>query len=320
MSDESDQGAAEPNAPVLPTGEQHKIRRGTHEAVITEVGATLREYTVGDNNVIDPFRAGEMSDSHGQTLIPWPNRIAGATYEFDNNSYLLPVNQPSDDAAIHGLVRFLPWDVVKASDDEITLANTLWPTPGYPFALYSQAAFTLTGTGLSVAYKVTNIGSGSLPVGVGTHPYFTVGTPTVDEALLTVPAETMLLTDDNGIPTGTAPVAGTKFDFRSPRPIGETVLDIAYTDLIPGSDGKVRVTLAAPDGSRVVNVQLDTADGYTQIYSSDTLPDPATHRKSLAIEPMTCPANAFNSGEGLVVLKPGKSFASGWEVLPEPNG
>ena len=33
------------------------------------------------------------------------------------------------------------------------------------------------------------------------------------------------------------------------------------------------------------------------------------HRKSLAVEPMTCPPDAFNSGVDLVVLQPGQSHS-----------
>lgn len=288
--------------------------------MITEVGATLRKYTVGGENVLDAFSQTELSDSHGQILIPWPNRVAGARYTFQGTEYALPINQPTDDAAIHGLLRFLPWEVVGRATDTITMTNTLWPTPGYPFPLRSQAEFTLTGDALAVAYECTNIGSVPLPIGVGTHPYFTVGTPTVDTAILTVPAETMLITDANGIPTGTAPVADTEFDFRTPRAIGNTVLDTAYTKLTPGENGQARVTLESPDGSRRLSVQMDNIDGFVQIYSADTLPNPATHRRSLAIEPMTCAANAFNSGDGLVVLDPGESFRPGWQVLAEPSG
>jgi aldose 1-epimerase len=47
-------------------------------------------------------------------------------------------------------------------------------------------------------------------------------------------------------------------------------------------------------------------------YSGDTLPEPERRRRGLAVEPMTCPANAFQSGEGLIVLAPGESCRQRW--------
>ena len=306
-----------PRRPVHPTGNQYEIRMGSHEAVVTQVGATLRRYTVEGEDVLDPFGEEEVCDSHGQTLIPWPNRIANGAYRFAGKEQMLPINQPGDQAAIHGLVRFLSWEVVQQSESSITLAHTLWPSTGYPFSLHAEACFTLDGTGLSVNYQTTNVGTEPLPVGIGTHPYFTVGTPTVDTAILKVPAKTMLVTDENGIPTGRQTVTDTPFDFLSPRQIGDTVLDTAYTDLIPDDDGLVRISLAAPNRGRSLRVQLDPAARFVQVYSADTLPNPATHRRSLAIEPMTCPANAFNSKEGLATLEPGEALKSGWRVDPD---
>lgn len=300
----------------LPTGEQHTICRGLQKAVVTEVGATLREYSVDGVDVLDPFPQHEISDSHGQTLIPWPNRVAGSAYGFRNNWYTLPMNQPGDDAAIHGLVRFRPWKVEDRGEDYLVMVHTLWPSPGYPFTLHSQVEFRLTDEGLSVAYEVRNVGAESLPVGIGTHPYFTIGTK-IDGAELTVPAETMLITNGQGIPTGRTSVEGTPFDFREPRMIGGTVLDTPYTDLARDENGKAQITLALPDRSRVVHVRLGPECRFVQIYSGDTLPNPHTRRKSLAIEPMTCPANAFNSGDGLVVLEPGEHLSSSWEALSE---
>jgi aldose 1-epimerase len=37
-----------------------------------------------------------------------------------------------------------------------------------------------------------------------------------------------------------------------------------------------------------------------------------TSRTGVAIEPMTCAPDAFNSGDGLLALAPGASFAGRW--------
>src|ERR1700694_132484 len=68
---------------IHPSGEQYEIVFGEQRAVITEVGATLREYWSGGRAVLDGFAVSEMcSGGRGQVLMPWPNRIEDGVYEF----------------------------------------------------------------------------------------------------------------------------------------------------------------------------------------------------------------------------------------------
>ncbi len=50
-----------------------------------------------------------------------------------------------------------------------------------------------------------------------------------------------------------------------------------------------------------------------QVHTADR-PDPDDDRVGLAVEPMTCPPDALNSGTDLVVLAPGDSHAASWEI------
>ncbi len=59
-----------------------------------------------------------------------------------------------------------------------------------------------------------------------------------------------------------------------------------------------------------VTVWADEAWPYVQLFSGDPLPD--VNRRALAVEPMTCPRNAFRSGEGLIRLEPGETFTGSW--------
>jgi aldose 1-epimerase len=54
---------------------------------------------------------------------------------------------------------------------------------------------------------------------------------------------------------------------------------------------------------------MDAAFGHIQVYTGDEDPDPDRRRRSVAVEPMTCAPDAFNSGHGLLVLEPGQEFA-----------
>ena len=295
-----------------PSGEQIELAHGVHRAVVVEVGAGLREYTVDGVPVVDGYPATEMSSGgRGQTLIPWPNRIAGGAYEFDGVAEQLPLTEPSAGNAIHGLTRWESWTVVDRTGASATFRYVLHPQPGYPHTLDCRLEYTLSDAGLRVHTAVTNAGDGPAPYGTGAHPYLTVGTDTVDEITLTVPGDRYLPTDDNGIPTGIVDVEGSPFDYRAGRLIGPAKVDHCFTDLARDSDGVATVTLAA--GDRRVRLWLDASYRYAQVFTGDTLV-PARRRRGLAVEPMTCPPDAFRSGTALHVLEPGRGVETTWGI------
>lgn len=298
----------------LPTGRQFEIRSGDQGAVVTEVGATLRSYRVGGREFLDTFGPEAMSDhSRGQTLLPWPNRIEGGRYEFEGEEYQLPINEVDKDAALHGLVCWSNWNCLEHDEDRVVMGLVLHSQEGYPHVLSLGIEYALSGSGLAVRTTATNIGETSLPFGVGNHPYFTVGTPTVDACKLRVPAGTYFQTDENLIPTGQAGVEGTEYDFREEREIGGTRLDTCFTDVTPDSDGLTRVAFTYPDGDPELTIWMDSENGFIQVFTGDTLPA-ESRRRGIAIEAMTCAPNAFNTGVGLRVLQPGESLSTTWGV------
>ena len=48
---------------------------------------------------------------------------------------------------------------------------------------------------------------------------------------------------------------------------------------------------------------MDGAFRFIRVYTSD---------RGIAVEPMTCAPDAFNSGDGLLALVPGGSFSGRW--------
>jgi aldose 1-epimerase len=266
--------------------------------------------------VVDGYPAGEMaSGGRGQTLIPWPNRLAGGRYEFGGTAHQLALTEPTAGNAIHGLTRWANWTVRSAGTDAADLGYALHPQPGYPFALDCRLHYALSDAGLAVRTVVTNVGDGPAPYGTGAHPYLAVATETVDGATLTAPGARYLPTDDAGIPTGIEDVAGTPYDFRAGRPLDGAVVDHCFTDLVRDAAGVATVTLAA--GDRAVRLWLDAGYRYLQVFTGDTLV-PQRRRRGLAVEPMTCPPDAFRSGTGLHVLAPGDTVATSWGIAPGP--
>ena len=297
-----------------PTGEQFEIARGDQSAVVTEVGATLRSFSVAGLELLDTFAEDEMSDvCRGQVLLPFPNRIAGGLYAFGGGEHQLPLTEPAMGGALHGLTRWLDWTPLRRTASGVTLGQRLYPQDGYPFLLDLRIEYALSDLGLTVTTTAANAGNAALPFGAGYHPYLTVGTPTIDAAILKLPAGAYLETDDRLIPTGKAPVEGTDFDFREGRAIGETKLDTCFAGVIPDADGFTRISLAHPDGGPQITLSMDASYGFIQVFTGDTLAG-EDRRRGIAVEPMTCAPNAFNSGDGLLVLAPGESFTGVWRM------
>ena len=298
---------------IAPSGEQIEIAVEDQQAVVVEVGGGLRSYSAGGRELVDGYGADEMSSSgRGQVLIPWPNRLQDGCYEFDGRRHQLPLNEPEHHNAIHGLVRWAAWTTAEREPHRAVMEHVLNPQPGYPFSLRISIEYALTDSGLRVRTTARNLGTDPCPYGSGAHPYLTLGTATIDSLILRVPGRTVLRSDERGLPIGTEAVEHTEYNFQTPRQIGSTRLDHAFTDLERDEEGLARVELRDPDHGTEVSLWVDESYPYLMLFSGDPLPD--VHRRSLAVEPMTCPPNAFRTGEALIRLKPGSSFTGTWGI------
>jgi aldose 1-epimerase len=302
---------------VPPSGEQFEISLGQQHAVVVEVGGGLRTYSVGDRAVLDGYAVEAACDgARCQTLVPWPNRVQDGKWSWRGTDLQLALTEPEQHNAIHGLVRWMPWSALARDESSVTVACTSYPQPGYPWTIEVRNAWALAAEGLSVQTTIVNHSEVAAPVAAGFHPYLTVGTASIDDAVLTLPGETRLLTGAQQIPTGREPVAGTAYDFREPRAVGDLAIDHTYTDLQRDADGRCRLRLAAPDGSAQVTFWTDEAYPYLEIFTGDALPDPSRRRQGLGVEPMSVPPNAMVTGESVVVLEPGASWQGHWGIDP----
>ncbi len=305
--------------PVAASGRQVELVAGDLEVTVVEVGGGMRAFTRAGRPMLDGYEADEMATfAQGQVLMPWPNRLADGRYEFAGRSHELPLTEPAKHNAIHGLARWANWQLTDHEPSRARLSLTLHPQAGYPFAIALTTDYALDATGLTVRTSARNVGRQAAPYGAGFHPYITVGTEKIDDAVLHLPASTRLELDERGIPTGRRlAIDGDEYDFHTPRAIGATKLDTAFGDLRRDSDGRARVRLASPDGAQAVTVWLDETHRYVMAFTGDDLPDPARRRRSLGVEPMTCPPNALQTGEDVRTLEPGEEFASAWGITVE---
>jgi aldose 1-epimerase len=298
-----------------PSGEQIVLRHGDQTAVIVEVGGGVRTYSVAGHEVLDGYAEDAQCDAaRGQSLIPWPNRVQDGKWSWQGHDLQLPLTEPEQHNAIHGLCRWASWQTSERTDSAVTMTCTVAPQPGYPWWLAVSNRWTLDDAGLAVTTTVTNRSDTAAPVAVGFHPYLSVGTPTVDTALLTLPADTRIVTGPQQIPTGTEPVEGSDFDFRVPRPLGALAIDFAFADLARDDDGLVRLRLQRPNSDVSVALWADAAYPYLEVFTGDALPDPSRRRQGLGVEPMSAPPNALATGEAVVAVAPGESWVGSWGV------
>lgn len=302
-------------AAVPPSGEQFQIAFGDQRATIVEVGAGIREYFAGHRPVLDPYPREAICDgAHGAPLIPWPNRLADGRYSFDGADYQLALTEPEKHNAIHGLLRWRNWQMLERSSERVEMGIRLYPETGWPFTLDVSISYSLGENGLQVELAARNVGAGPCPFGYGQHPYLSAGADArVDDCTLELHAARRILTDpDRQLPAGEEPVDGTPYDFNSTKPIGELQLDAAFSDLGRDDDGRAVVRLGCPDDA-TVELWCDHTHSVIQLYTGDTLA-PARRRLALAAEPMTCPANALQTGERIVRLEPGETHRGAWGV------
>jgi aldose 1-epimerase len=292
------------------SGAQIELRHRDEVATVVEVGGGIREYHRGERPILDGYGPDEICPAaHGQPLVPWPNRIGGGRYRFGGKEHQLALTEPARGNAIHGLLRWVGWQIAEREPSRAVLRSRVHPQPGYPFDLGVEIEYGLGDDGLRVTLRAVNLGSGPLPFGAGQHPYLSAGEPAIDRARVCLPAQVVLEMNERAIPVGRRPV-DPSLDFSTARELGDIQLDHCFTGLSRDPDGRCTVEVAAPDGG-VTRLWMDASWNWIQVFTGDGLGAPLA-RRGLAVEPMTCPPNAFQTGEGLIVLEPGQRFEGSW--------
>lgn len=298
-----------PDAEAWPTTEPLGawLERGDARVAVDLRGGGLRRLAVGDWDVLDGYRTGIVPKGRrGGLLLPWPNRLRDGRWSWQGSD--LQLDTTAEGSAMHGLLSWQPFSVLARTQDTVTVGTVLEPRSGYPFRLAVAVDYGLEPDRLTVTVRVRNVGTHDAPFGVGMHPYLHVGSSQdgdVGAAVLDVPARTGLDLD-GGLPTG----GRHAFD-GAVGAIGDRALDDALTDLVRDDDGWARVRLAGPEGE--LELAVDQAWPWLQVYTGDTLPE-GQRRRSLAVEPMTCPPNALADGADLVVLAPDEAWSGTWTL------
>lgn len=302
-----------------PTGDQYELSLSAGgrdlTATITQVAAGIRGLRVDGVDITEPFPVDATPPSGcGIVLVPWPNRVKDGVWEHDGQARRLALTEPARGNAIHGLLRFRPYVATAQDATSVTLHADVFPELGYPFQLATSVHYELTPEGLEVTHTITNAGATPAPVAIGAHPYLKVGGVPTGELTVTVDAATHLDVDDRLNVVGQSAVDGTRFDLRTGRRVAELDLDDGFAD-VTMRDGRAAHVVSAPDG-RSVTLWADENFGYVQVFTPRNLATPTASDVALAVEPMTAPANALNTGRGLHWLAPDESWSPQWGIRP----
>jgi aldose 1-epimerase len=172
-------------------------------------------------------------------MLPWCGRVEAGPTTIAGRSVELPSNQP-DGYAIHGQAYASPWEVLDVARLAFRGGGDAWP-----WTYDAEIAFDVGPSTLRVDLSLTNTDDGTMPAGIGLHPWFR------EPVLVRVPAE--LVYDDNrrSSPQPT-PVAGST-DLRTPRQL-EPGIDTTWTGLTAW-----QVDLAWPDRPLRARMAIETA-------------------------------------------------------------
>ncbi|MBA8814983.1 aldose 1-epimerase [Microbacterium halimionae] len=293
-----------------PTGHRYTLTSAHSQAEVSQVGGALRSLSIDGVDLVPRYPDGIPTPAaSGIVLVPWPNRIRDGKWTQDGQTRQLAITEPAFGNASHGLLRFAPYDVVTLETDAVTLRAVVYPQTGYPFQLETTVTYRLADNGLTVSHTIKNVGAQLAPVALGTHPYVCIGDVATADLTIDVAAAERFELDDRKLPIGHVPVDDAH-DLRSPRRVGDLSIDTAFGAIARDQDGRISGTLRAPDG-RTLTVWAGEDFEYLQVFTTDRYPG---HELAVAIEPMSAPADAFNSGQSLRWLSPLESWDLNWGI------
>lgn len=289
------------------------LRHGASEATIAPVGASVHAFRHGGRDVFMPFDPETtVHRYHGALLAPWPNRVMDGRYVLDGVEHRLPLSEPERGHALHGLVTDAEFAVVERRADAATLATSIAPQPGYPFAVDVEVRYRLDDDGLRTKVAATNRSQAPAPFGTGAHPWIAVATG-LEDAVLQTPATALHEVHGERMRSGSVVDVPAWADFREPRRLGDARIDHAFTGLHVGDGAEATIRIVGRDG-RGAALRLGSDVRWLQLCTWDWAD--AHERTAIAVEPMTCGPDAFNTGADVALLEPGEPREWSWTYTP----
>lgn len=283
--------------------EKHTIEneKGDSFSIVPAFGANLLDLKFNNISVLDGYQTPEElvknSWSKNIILFPFPNRLRDGQYTHEGVTYKFDINNADTQNAIHGFSKDVPMTVANVTTDAQEGSITCeyqhdGAHKAYPFKFIFKITFILRGSALEIEMQFTNHENKPIPVGLGWHPYFRISEKS-DDTALQMPDCQLIMIDERMLPTGKKQAFK---DFETLKKIGSTFLDNGF--YINNQEENAEVILQSKLGMLTYWQETGAAKwNYVQVFTPP-------HRQSIAIEPMTCNMDAFNSKDGLVLLTP----------------
>lgn len=286
-----------------------RICSDRYEAVISNFGGALHGLTFEGENLIEPHSSPNLY--FGAILVPWANRIDKGRFYFAGQSFQAPINEVARSNALHGLVAHKTWSVISVGHNSIILATEILPSNAYPAKLRIKVEYLVTEQGLDWRILVDNIGESSGPLSLSIHPYLIApGAESVNDFFLSMPVSEVMLVDSRHLlPTEIVSLDAMDWQFNKKRQIKDRKIDNAFR-IDKNLPRRVEVTSESGWGTFM---EFDENANWIQIHTADR-DGGAFARKSLAVEPMTAPPDAFNSKIDLVYLAPLEKLEMSWRI------
>lgn len=300
-------------------------------AEIAYEGATLLSWRPrladgNEKNLVDGYSSlQELQSQNGVRngiLSPFTNRIPQGQFKFGGEMHRIEPVLAHEDLVFHGFTRALPFALDRSFEENdahiIVFRAEILPAEfkGYPYHLAIEVEYRFAGHAVTIDIRGINGDDRPLPFAAGWHPYFRLpGISSIDDLLLTLPSRTAIETDENLIPLTDSETGILKRDdaaFLSAAPLAGHVLDVCFTDLIPSANGLYETRIENRNDGSSLTVWQER--GHMHVFTGDTLA--RDRRKSIALEPVETPTNAFNQPqlEADITLQPGetRSFRFGF--------
>lgn len=210
-------------------------------------------------------------------LTPWSNRITGGGFEHDGVFHPVLANRKGESYPIHGDGWLQRWQVAEHSPDHVRLILESNRFEDNPYQHFSTQDFRLLPDRLAIDLSVTHKGKGSLPYGLGLHPYFLRNRHT----LLRSRATGVWLSGPDAIPVEHTDTLPSTWDFNEPASMEGTFIDNCFT----GWDGESVITY--PDRNLSITMSMSDCSGYSLLYRPPEF-------DYFCLEPITHPIDAFH--------------------------
>jgi aldose 1-epimerase len=318
-------------------------RRGHLKNVALGFPATQAGLSQYETDFTNPPAGGSGDTYFGSIIGRYANRIADHSFTLNGHTFNLTGNNGTNNInTLHGgplAYNTQVWHATPANTANGPSLTLTYTDPngknGFPGTVSNTVVYTLTRhNALQINYKATT--DAPTVVNFTNHTYFNLageGNGEVYNQLLKIKSDTFQPTDANQIPTGFASVAGTPFDFRHFKPIGQNIGDASAPqgDQLVLAHGYDHNWVVNGSGYRLAAVAEDPSDGIVlstfsdqpgvQLYTGNFLlgdlvgTSGHTYRQGagFTLETQHYPDTPHHIGDPAwpsVVLNPGQTFTS----------